>query len=148
VSPYGTSRADERAVVTDESAIERFAGYSRAVRVGNLIAVSGTTANTVDDTAQHVGDTYTQATAALRHAVAAAVALGAERSSILRSRLLLDPTADWEAACLAHREVLGDVAPANAMYFIHSLVGDGFLVEVEIDAVAVATSADRSEAAV
>ena len=119
----------------DGSDIESFAGYSRAARIGSLIAVSGTTA-AADPGARPAGDTAAQTERALRTAIDAVVALGGSRESILRSRILLTPDANWEAAARAHREQLGDVSPANSMYRVHSLIGDGFLVEVELDAVA------------
>ena len=120
--------------VTDGTGWEASAGYSRAARAGCCIAVSGTTDTGPDGTAAHPGDTHAQAGAALRRAVAAAEALGAGADQVLRTRLLLAPGADWEGAARAHAEVLGAVAPANTTLFVAGLVGEGFLVEVELDA--------------
>jgi enamine deaminase RidA (YjgF/YER057c/UK114 family) len=120
--------------VVDGSAWEELAGYSRAARAGCCIAVSGTTDTGSDGTAAHPGDTHAQTLAALQRAVAAATTLGARRDQVLRTRLLLAPGADWEAAARAHAEVLGEVAPANTTLFVAGLVGEGFLVEVELDA--------------
>jgi enamine deaminase RidA (YjgF/YER057c/UK114 family) len=117
------------------SDIEAFAGYSRAARVGTFIAVSGTTAS-AEPGARPEGDTATQTRQALTAAIDAVVALGGTRETVLRTRVLLTPDADWKAASIVHRELLGDVAPANSMYRVHSLIGDGFLVEIELDAVA------------
>jgi enamine deaminase RidA (YjgF/YER057c/UK114 family)/ketosteroid isomerase-like protein len=121
----------------DGTGWEESAGYSRAARQGDLIAVSGTTAHGPDGSALHPGDTYGQAVECLRRAVAAVEKLGGARTSVLRTRLLLAPGADWQEAARAHAEVLGDVAPANSTYVVGSLIGPGFLVEVEVDAEAV-----------
>ena len=116
------------------SSLEEFAGYSRAVRVGPVIAVSGTTANGAQGEPLHRGDTGAQTEASLSRAIESVVGLGGARESIVRTRVLLTPDADWRAASRVHAELLGDVAPANSMYVVHSLIGDGFLVEVEVDA--------------
>lgn len=107
---------------------ERKAGYSRAVRRGSRILVSGTTA--ADDS----GDTYRQALQALEQALEAVTELGGTKHDVLRTRLLLAPDADWEAAARAHVQLLGSVAPANTMVYVGGLIGDGYLVEVEIEA--------------
>jgi len=108
---------------------EESAGYSRAVRRANHIAVSGTTAE---------GDgTYEQTRAAIERSLAAVRRLGGRDEDVVRSRVYLVPDADWEAAARAHAELLGAVAPANTMLTVASLIGEGFLVEVEIEAVLV-----------
>ena len=107
---------------------EKQAGYSRGVRRGNRIAVSGTTA------ADASGDTYGQTVQALEQALEAVTALGGTKRDVVRTRVMLAPGADWEAASRAHALVLGDVAPANTMLYVAGLIGDGYLVEVEVDA--------------
>lgn len=113
---------------------ESIAGYSRAVRSGDTIEVSGTTASAPDGTALHPGDVRGQTLAALQVGIAAIVALGGRREDIVRSRVYLVVGADWQAASAAHAEVLGDVAPANTLLFVAGLVGDDHLVEVELAA--------------
>ena len=113
---------------------EAEAGYSRAARRGNLIAVSGTTATGPDGSALHPGDTFAQTKVALERAVSALKALGGAADDILRTRLYLAPEADWSAAGRAHREVLGRVAPANTTLYVAGLIGKDFLVEVELEA--------------
>ncbi|MDQ6774019.1 MAG: Rid family hydrolase [Candidatus Dormibacteraeota bacterium] len=113
---------------------EERAGYSRAARTGRRIAVSGTTASGPDGEALHPGDAYAQARAALERALAALAALGGVPEDVLRTRLYLAPGADWEGAGRAHAELLGEVAPANTTLHVAGLVGDGFLVEVELEA--------------
>lgn len=118
----------------DGSGWEEKAGYSRAVRRGARIEVSGTTANGTDGGAQQPGDTGGQTRAALERALMAVESLGGRRQDVVRTRLFLTPNADWEAAARVHAELLGDVAPANTTVFVHELVGEGFLVEVEVEA--------------
>lgn len=113
---------------------ETSAGYSRAVRVGHWIHVSGTTATGEDGSAWPRDDVHGQTLAALRRGLESVTALGGSAADVVRSRVFLTPGGDWEAAGRAHAEVLGDVAPANTTLFVHSLVGDGFLVEIELDA--------------
>lgn len=111
---------------------QALAGYSRAARSGSVIAVSGTTA---PDAADLPGDTYGQTRSALLRIVEAVEALGGNRSEIIRTRVMLVPGADAPAACRAHLEILGDVAPANSLVFVAALIGEGLLVEIEADAV-------------
>jgi enamine deaminase RidA (YjgF/YER057c/UK114 family) len=105
---------------------EEKAGYSRAVRRFGHIAVSGTTAEGAG--------TYEQTLAALTRALDGVRALGGSAEDVIRTRIYLTPNADWEAASRAHAEVLRGVAPANTMLHVAGLIGDGYLVEVEVDA--------------
>ncbi len=114
--------------------LEAEAGYSRAIRRLGHIAVSGTTATASDGSALHPGDTYLQTRAALATAIAAVEALGGRVEDVVRTRVYLAPKADWSSAARAHSELLGQVAPANTMLHVARLIGDGFLVEVEVDA--------------
>lgn len=123
----------------DGSGWEDAAGYSRAVRRAGRIAVSGTTATGPDGRALHPGDTYSQARVALERAVGAVEALGGQISDVVRTRLYLSPAGDWQAAARAHVELFGEVAPANTMLHVAALIGDDFLVEVEMDAEVAAT---------
>lgn len=102
-------------------------------RLGH-IAVSGTTATGADGHALHRGDTYGQALVALQLAIVAMQALGGRIEDVVRTRVYLAPGADWEGAARAHAEVMGSVAPANTMLYVAGLIGDGFLVEVELEA--------------
>jgi enamine deaminase RidA (YjgF/YER057c/UK114 family) len=113
---------------------EEKAGYSRAVRRGPRIEVSGTTATGPDGRALCPGDTGGQTRAALERSLSAAEHLGGRRQDVIRTRVYLAPGADWEAAARVHAELLGDVAPANTTLFVQGLVGEGFLVEVEVEA--------------
>jgi enamine deaminase RidA (YjgF/YER057c/UK114 family) len=121
--------------VRDGRGYEQTAGYSRAARRGATIVVSGTTANDGSGGVLHPGDTGAQTEVALRQALDAVVDLGGRLEDVVRTRVYLAPGADWAAAARAHAELMGEVAPANTMLYVDELIGDGFLVEVEIDAV-------------
>jgi enamine deaminase RidA (YjgF/YER057c/UK114 family) len=112
---------------------EGTAGYSRAVRLGRRIEVSGTTGHH-DVEGEPLGDTYAQTARALDRALGAVRRLGGDRAVVLRSRIYLTPQATWPDAARAHAERLGHTAPANTLLFVHALVGDGLLVEVELEA--------------
>lgn len=119
----------------DGSPWESKAGYSRAVRHGGTIEVSGTTAHDSDGSTLYPGDAFRQTRAALERALRAVEELGGSRQDVVRTRVLLVPGADWEEAARAHAEILGDVAPANTTLFVGGLIGEGLLVEVEVEAV-------------
>lgn len=122
---------------SDGSAYEPLAGYSRAVRRGSRIAVSGTTARVDPEGA----GTYEQSIECLQRIVAAIEALGGRREDIVRTRVFLVPRADWREAARAHAELLGDVAPANTTLTVAALVGEELLVEIEADAEVLAPGA-------
>ena len=75
-----------------------------------------------------------QARRAIEAALKSIEALGGAADDVLRTRIYLSPEADWEGAARAHAELMGRVAPANTMVFVAGLIGNGFLVEVEMDA--------------
>jgi len=107
---------------------EDAAAYSRAVRIEEHVAVSGTAARTD-------GDAYEQAREAIARALAAAERLGASREHVLRTRLLLAPGCDWDGVVRAHREAFEGVEPANTTYFVSGFIPEGVLVEVELDCI-------------
>jgi enamine deaminase RidA (YjgF/YER057c/UK114 family) len=117
-----------RQTFRDGGGFEEAAAYSRAVRIGPHVAVSGTAA-------REGGDAYAQTKEALRRALAAAAELGAAPGDVLRTRLLLAQGCDWEGAVRAHREAFEGVNPANTTYFVAGFIPEGVLVEVELDAV-------------
>jgi enamine deaminase RidA (YjgF/YER057c/UK114 family) len=124
--------------VRDGSGWQGVGGYSRAVRRGDLIAVSGTTAHGPDGTTLFPGDTYSQAQHCFEVVLAAVRALGGGPHDVVRTRVLLAPGADWEAATRAHGEAFAQSLPANSTYYVAALIGDGFLVEVEAEALVLA----------
>jgi enamine deaminase RidA (YjgF/YER057c/UK114 family) len=119
--------------VKDTGGFGETAGYSRAVRAGTRIAVSGT-ASLEDGRVQHAGDSYRQTQLAIRLALEAAAQLGAEPDDVVRTRLLLAPDCDWREAARAHAEAFAGVNPANTTYYVGRLIPEGALVEVELDA--------------
>ena len=129
---------DRRQTYCEGSRFEELAAYSRAVRVGAHVSVSGTAPIDAGGLV-HLDHAYGQTLFALRKAMAATAALGAGPEDVLRTRLLLAPGADWEGAVRAHGEVLADVRPANTTYFVGGFVPD-VLVEVELDAVVAHTT--------
>lgn len=116
----------------DGGGFEEAAGYSRAVRRGRRIEVSGTT--TSGDALGGHEETLRQARVAIARALAAVAALGGRTEDVVRSVLYLSPTADWRAAAQAHRELLGAAAPANTTLYVAMLLGEGSVIEVELAA--------------
>jgi enamine deaminase RidA (YjgF/YER057c/UK114 family) len=114
---------------------ETVGGYARAVRVGSIVAVSGTTATAGDGVIAHPGDAYLQTRVAFERALAALNELGGTPDDVVRTRIFLAPGADWRRSVDAHRELFEAVAPANTTLFVAGLIPDGALVEVEVEAV-------------
>ena len=119
---------------TDEAEWQDAAGYARAARRGTRIAVSGTTSSGPDGGVLHPGDGYRQTLEAIGKGLRAVEALGGSAADVLRTRVYLAPGAAWQDAARAHREAFDAVRPANTMLHVAGLVGDGLLVEVELDA--------------
>jgi enamine deaminase RidA (YjgF/YER057c/UK114 family) len=119
--------------VRDAGGFGEVAAYSRAIRFGPLVAVSGT-APLADGVVLHRGDSYRQTHAAIERALQAAAELGADRAHVVRTRLLLAPECDWKDAARAHAEVFAGVDPVNTTYYVGRLIPEGALVEVELDA--------------
>lgn len=115
---------------------EDVGGYARAVRVGSLVAVSGTTATAPGGKAVlHPGDAYLQTRFAFERALAALAELGGGPGDVVRTRIFLVPDADWRRSVDAHRELFGEQPPANTTLFVAGLIPEGALVEVEVEAV-------------
>jgi len=114
---------------------ESAVGYSRAVRAGDQVHVSGTTATDEDGELVGVGDPYAQARRAIDNVVAALAELDAAAGDVVRTRLYVADADDWEAIGRAHRETFGQVRPATTLVEVSRLVDTGMLVEVEATAV-------------
>lgn len=113
---------------------EAMAGYSRVVRIGNIIAVSGTTASNAAGEVQHIGDAGAQATYIIRKIESSLAEAGASLSDVIRTRIFVANIADWEAVARAHGAIFGNIRPANTLVSA-SMVDPLQLVEIEADAV-------------
>lgn len=113
---------------------EDVVGYSRAVRVGDTVHVSGTTA-TRDGAVLGVGDAYVQAQVALSIVVAALEECGASAGDVVRTRMYVTDITQWEAVGRAHGEVFGAVKPATSMVQVAALIDPEHLVEIEAEAI-------------
>lgn len=124
-----------RQTVTSGTEWEPRVGYSRAVRVGDRISVSGTTATGDEGAVVAVGDPYGQAKRAMENVVRAVEEAGGAVGDVVRTRMYVVDIDDWEAVGDAHSEVFGDVRPATTMVEVSRLIDPDLLVEVEAEAV-------------
>src|SRR5215471_12393839 len=114
---------------------ESIAGYSRAVRLGNIIHVSGTTAT--DDSGDLVGanDPYAQTVFIIQKIERALNQAGASLQDVVRTRIYITDAAIWEPVSKAHGEFFSAIRPANTLIAVAALIGEGYLVEMEAEAI-------------
>lgn len=134
-----------RTLVSSGSPWEGPVGFSRAVRVGSLVVVAGTTAADAEGRVVGPGDPYLQTKVALQRIEAALTEVGASLSDVVRTRLFVTDITCWEEIGRAHGEVFRGILPATSMVEVSRLIDPAMLVEVEAMAVIDAPDARRGE---
>ncbi len=124
----------QRQYVSSGTLWEQRVGYSRAIRVGSWIEVSGTVAANDSNLVVSPGDPYAQTRFILTKIEQALIAVGSSLQDVIRTRIYVTDMAHWEAIATAHGEVFGQICPASTLVQIQALINPDYLVEIEATA--------------
>ena len=124
-----------RQQISSGSPFEPEIGFSRAVRVGHILAVSGTAPIAPDGTVAAPGNMYQQTRRCFEIAREAIEEAGASLDDVIRTRIMLTNIDTWENAACAHRDIFGDIRPACTFVEVSRFIHPGWLVEIEVDCV-------------
>lgn len=135
MAPWVVGDMSRRQNISSASPFEPIIGFSRAVRIGNIVAVGGTAPIGPDGKNVGVGDPVAQTRRCIQIAAEVLAKAGASLDDVIRTRLFLTRVEDWEVVGRAHGEAFGAIRPASTMVVVKALIDDEWLVEIEADAI-------------